>query len=99
MDQTSQILNLLHRSIKTPATEIVQKISTATNTEKDKVTAVIREFSAQVKSDVKIVESVAKEQNLNSEHVLQRVPPKPPAVIKLKKNITKTILQIQSRPV
>ena len=92
MDQTSQILNLLHRSIKTPATEIVQKISTATNTEKDKVTAVIREFSAQVKSDVKIVESVAKEQNLNSEQVLQIVAAQSPAVIELEKNINQTIL-------
>ena len=81
VDKTSQILNLLHQSINAPATEIVQKISTATNTGKDKVTAVVKEFSAQVKSDVKIAEAVAKEQNLNSEQVLQIVAAQAPAVI------------------
>jgi hypothetical protein len=80
-DQTSKILNLLHQSINTPATEIVQKISSATNTETNKVTAVIREFSAQVKSDAKVVEMVAKEQNLNSEQVLQIVAAQAPAVV------------------
>lgn len=92
IDQTSQILSLLHQSINTPATEIVQKISTATNTEKDKVTAVIREFSAQVKSNVKIVESVAKEQNLNSEQVLEIVAAQTPAVVELEKNIEQTVV-------
>ncbi len=81
VDKTSQILSLLHQSINAPATEIVQKISTATKTEKDKVMAVIKEFSAQVKADVKIVEMVAKEQNLNSEQVLQIVAAQTPAVV------------------
>lgn len=81
VDKTSQILNLLHQSINAPATEIVQKISTATNTEKDKVTAVIKEFSAQVKSDIKIIEAVAKEQNLNSEQVKLIIAEQTPAVV------------------
>lgn len=92
IDQTSQILSLLHQSINAPATEIVQKISTATNTEKDKVTAVIKEFSAQVKSDVKIAEAVAKKQNLNSEQVKQIVTAQTPMVVDSEKNIDQMII-------
>ncbi|MDO9028381.1 MAG: hypothetical protein Q7U68_05935, partial [Candidatus Roizmanbacteria bacterium] len=92
VDKTSQILSLLHQSINAPATEIVQKISTTTNTEKDKVIAVIKEFSAQVKSDVKIAEAVAKEQNLNSEQVKQVVAAQTPMVVDSEKNIDQMII-------
>jgi hypothetical protein len=90
--KTTKILNLLHHSINAPATEIVQKIATAVNLGEDKVVAVIREFSAQVKSDVKMVEAVAKEQNLNSEQVQQVVAAQTPAVTESEKNIDQTII-------
>jgi hypothetical protein len=90
--KTTKILNLLHHSINAPAAEIVQKIATAVGIEKDMVIAVIREFSAQVKSDVKIVEMVAKQQNLNSEQVQQVVAAQTPAVVESEKNIDQTII-------
>ncbi len=86
--QTSQILNLLHQNINIPATEIIQKISTATSTEKNKVVAVIREFAFQVKTDIKIIDAVAKEQNVNSDQVLQIVAAQAPAVVD---NIPQTV--------
>ena len=92
MDQTSKIIGMLHQSINAPATEIVQKISTTSNTEKEKVTAVIKEFSAQVKSDVKITEAVAKEQDLKPEQVKSIVAEQTPAVVESEKNIEKTII-------
>jgi hypothetical protein len=92
INKTSQILNLLHQSISVPASEIVQKISTATSVEKDKVVAVIKEFSAQIKSNIKIVEIVAKEQNLNLEQVKQVVSAQASVVVELEKNIDQTIV-------
>ena len=92
MDKTSQILGSFNRSINIPATEIVKKISTDTNIEKDKVTAVIKEFSTQVKSDNKIIETIAREQNLSPEKILQIVNAQTSTVIESEKNIDQAVI-------
>ncbi|HEX7542860.1 MAG TPA: hypothetical protein VF385_02160, partial [Patescibacteria group bacterium] len=89
-EKTTQVINMLHQNINTPATEIVQRISTNTNMEKEKVSSVIKEFSTQVKSDIKIIEAVAKENNLNGEQVNKMIDAG--LIVGPEKNIEQTII-------
>ncbi|PJC32633.1 hypothetical protein CO049_02400 [Candidatus Roizmanbacteria bacterium CG_4_9_14_0_2_um_filter_36_12] len=79
-ETTTRVINMLHQNINTPATEMVQKISNNTNLEREKVSSVIKEFSTQVKSNTKIIEAVAKENNLNSEQVNKVIDAQAPVI-------------------
>jgi len=91
-EKTTQVINMLHQNINTPATEIVQRISTNTNMEKEKVSSVIKEFSTQVKFDIKIIEAVAKENNVNNEQVNKIIDAQVLVIAEPEKNIEQIVI-------
>ncbi len=94
-----QILSLFHQSSNDPPSAIVQKIATEVKLDKTKVLAVIKEFSLAVKSDVKIAEAVAVEQNLKPQEVKDVVAAQAPLLTEPEKNIEQTISIPQTVPI
>jgi hypothetical protein len=90
--KTTQILNSFHQNMNVPSTEVIQKISNDTKIEKEKVMLVIKEFSIQIKSDVKIGEAVAKENNLDSEQVKKIIDAQDKIISEPEKNIEQTVI-------
>ncbi|EKE14147.1 MAG: hypothetical protein ACD_12C00658G0014 [uncultured bacterium] len=90
-EKTTQVLNSFHQNINIPATEVVKKISEDTKIEKLKVTLVIKEFSKQIKSDTKMNETVAKENNLDSEQIKKVIEAQDQVISEPEKNIEQTI--------
>jgi len=91
-EKTTQVLNSLHQNINSPATQVVQKISDDTKIEKEKITSVIKEFSVQIKSDAKIGEAVAKENNLDSAQVKKIIEAQDKIISEPEKNIEQTVI-------
>ncbi|MFH0979507.1 MAG: hypothetical protein V1803_01005, partial [Candidatus Roizmanbacteria bacterium] len=89
--KTQQIINLFHQSIDAPPNTIVKKIATEIKIDKTKVVAVIKEYSAVVKTDLKIAETVASEQNLKPQEVQDIVAAQEPLVSEPEKNIEQTV--------
>jgi hypothetical protein len=92
MGKTTQILNSLHQNINFPTTKVVQKISDDTKIEKEKVTSVIKEFSVQIKSDVKIGEAITKENNFDSDQVKKVIDIQEQIFNEPEKNIEQTVV-------
>ena len=90
-EKTTQVLNSFHQNINTPATEVVQKISDDTKIEKAKVTSVIKEFSVQLRSDEKISQVAAKDNNLDSDQVKKVIDAQLPVISEPEKNIEQTV--------
>ena len=90
-EKTTQVLNSFHQNINTPATEVVQKISDDTKIEKAKVTSVIKEFSVQLRSDEKISQAVAKDNNLDSDQVKKVIEAQHLVISEPEKNIEQTV--------
>ena len=95
-EKTSQVLNSLHQNNNLPANEVVQKISDDTKIDKEKVTSVIKEFFIQIKSDVKIAEAAAKENNLDSEQVKKIIEAQDKIISEPEKNIEQTVVMSQA---
>ncbi|MEK7177754.1 MAG: hypothetical protein AAB705_02935 [Patescibacteria group bacterium] len=95
-EKTAQILTSLHQNINSPATEVVQKISNETKIEKEKIISVIKEFSILIKSDAKIGEAVAKENNLDATQVKKIIEAQDKIISEPEKNIEQTIVMSQS---
>ena len=95
-EKTTQVLNSFHQNINTPATEVVQKISDDTKIEKEKVTSVIKEFSVQIKSDEKISQAAAKNNNLDSDQIKKVIDAQLPVMSEPEKNIEQTIVVSQA---
>lgn len=95
-EKTAQILNSLHQNINSPATEVVQKISNDTKINKEKVTLIIKEFSAQIKSDEKIAEAVAKENNFSYEQVKKIIDAQNKIISEPEKNIEQAVTMSQT---
>lgn len=95
-DKTSQVLNSLHQNTNLPATEVVQKIADDTKIEKEKITSVIKEFSVQIKSDAKIGEAVAKENNMDTEQVKKVIEAQDKLISEPEKNIEQTVVMSQA---
>ena len=90
-EKTTQVLNSFHQNINTPATEVAQKISDDTKIEKAKVTSVIKEFSVQLRSDEKISQAVAKDNNLDSDQVKKVIEAQHLVISEPEKNIEQTV--------
>ena len=95
-DKTSQVLNSLHQNTNLPANEVAQKIANDTKITKEKVTSVIREFSVQIKSDAKIGETVAKENNMDAEQVKKVIEAQDKIISEPEKNIEQTVVISQA---
>jgi hypothetical protein len=95
-EKTTQVLNSFHQNINTPATEVVQKISDDTKIEKEKVTSVIKEFSVQIKSDEKISQAAAKDNNLDSVQIRKVIDAQLPVMSEPEKNIEQTVIISQA---
>lgn len=91
-NKTQQIIGLFNQSINDPPSAIVQKIATETKLEKTKITSVIREYSIAVKSEAKIAEAVATEQNLKPQEVKEVVAAQAPMISEPEKNIEQAIV-------
>jgi hypothetical protein len=95
-EKTSQVLASLHQNTNLPATEVVKKIVDDTKIEKEKVTSVIKEFSVQIKTDEKIGEAVAKENNFNSAEVKKVIEAQDKIISEPEKNIEQTVVMSQA---
>ncbi|MEK7522543.1 MAG: hypothetical protein AAB569_03110, partial [Patescibacteria group bacterium] len=94
--RTTQVLNSFKQNINTPATGVVQKISDDTKIEKAKVTSVIKEFSVQLRSDEKISQAAAKDNNLDSDQVKKVIDAQLPVMSEPEKNIEQTVVMSQA---
>jgi len=90
--KTQQVIGLFNQSINDPPSFIVQKIATETKLDRTKIAAVIKEYSTAVKSEAKIAEAVASEQNLKPQEVKEVVAAQTPVVAEPEKNIEQTIV-------
>ena len=82
---------MFHQSIKDSPSIIVQKIATEVKLDKTKVVDVIKEYSAMVKTDLKIAESVATQENLKPQEVQDVMMAQAPLVTETEKNIEQTV--------
>lgn len=90
-EKVQQTLNLLQQSISSSSGDVVQKIATEVKVDKEKVTAVIKEYSLTVKTDSKLAEKVAVEQNIKPQEVQDVMAAQAPLVSEPEKNIEQTI--------
>jgi len=91
-----QIISLFHQSINAPPSAIVQKIATVVKIEKTKVVAVIKEYSTVVKTDAKIAEAVASQENLKPQEIKDVIAAQAPLLAEPEKNIEQTIVVPQT---
>lgn len=90
-DKVQAILTLLHEKINEPIPEVMNKITTSANVEKEKVVQVVKEFSKLVSADSKITDEVAKEQNLDAADVKKVVSAQMPIIAEPEKNIEQAV--------
>lgn len=90
--KTQQIISLFHQSINAPPSAIVQKITTVVKLDKTKVAAVIKEYSAVVKTDLKIAEAVASQENMKPQEVKDVIAAQTSLVAEPEKNIEQAVV-------
>ncbi len=90
-EKVTAVLNKLGENVNTPVPDMIPKISSGAHVEKEAVAKVIKEFSKAVSADNKLIEEVAKNQNIDVAKVKEVVTAQAPIIAEPHKNIDQAV--------